>query len=54
MSIVGMLIFHDYNKKVTIIQRKAEAKNNSPDLREPTFNLLVVAERSEAMLSAVL
>ena len=26
------------------VKRKAEAKNNSPDLQEPTLNLLVAAE----------
>jgi len=26
------------------VKRKAEAKNNSPDLQEPTFNLLVAAK----------
>jgi hypothetical protein len=26
------------------VKRKAEAKNNSPDLQEPTLNLLVAAK----------
>jgi len=30
--------------KAEAVKRKAEAKNNSPDLQEPTFNLLVAAK----------
>jgi len=35
------------------VKRKAEAKNNSPDLQEPTFNLLVAA-KGEARGRAVI
>ena len=42
--------FSPPSPKAEAVKRKAEAKNNSPDLQEPTFNLLVAAERSEAAL----
>jgi len=42
--------FSPPSPKAEAVKRKAEAKNNSPDLQEPTFNILVAAERSEAAL----
>jgi len=35
------------SQETEAVRRKAEAKNNSPDPQEPTFNLLVAA-KSEA------
>jgi len=40
--------FSPPSPKAEAVKRKAEAKNNSPDLQEPTFNILVAAEQSEA------
>jgi hypothetical protein len=36
--------FSPPSPKAEAVKRKAEAKNNSPDLQEPTFNLLVAAK----------
>ena len=36
--------FSPPSPKAEAAKRKAEAKNNSPDLQEPTFNLLVAAK----------
>ena len=41
--------FSPPSQETEAVKRKAEAKNNSPDLQEPTFNCLVAAERSEAV-----
>ena len=36
--------FSPSSPKAEAVKRKAEAKNNPPDLQEPTFNLLVAAK----------
>ena len=36
--------FSPPSQETEAVKRKAEAKNNSPDLQEPTFNLLVAAK----------
>jgi hypothetical protein len=35
--------FSPPSQETEAVKRKAEVKNNSPDLQEPTFNLLVAA-----------
>jgi len=46
--------FSPPSQETEAVKRKAEAKNNSPDLQEPTFNYLVAAKgeaRSRAKFS---